>query len=633
MVTGLRSTLPVLLSVIALAAQQQPANTATEFHGTYAELKPAQRELIDEWYAEYDRMTRQQSRPTEYDQLSLSTRTTYEAVTHALMTTNLTDKKGNSMGNALELVQAIEVINGKVPRARGDLQFRVYALLKPDALQKLKDSNEFFRDRDNTVYHHGYPLSYRQDGLPSIQFSMAKDGRLADIDVDYRSSRLPAALFNGHLTADNSDVRAGRNTQRHLQRWQGLTDWWHNLFGLPQKIDDTDASVEGEVPSVSRKGNGRLEYAVRDFLEAWLVEQKPELSAAYLSRRSFSCLEEYGPQAGREVNAGVAPYLAARDMAVTNRTLGKVASLQNAVQPASLDGPTLKLMKLSKANVFSLYQVTNAVAAEFECDPNNAYADFDKSRISKKAGNYGSYFLSAFRLKEPKGKSDAIILLWAKEGKYWKVVAWEIEPEEATPGFMPDTRRRQAVAVATTAKAYSNIDPAFLHASHDFLHSWLVTDNFDQAATYVSPLCDECVSRYLAEGEKVPSTPAEYSAYVRSVITSVGRDVGTVQHLRDALEPVQPDHDDLQLVAHAGEDAYAVIAVPDYLADAFRCDKESVSHPYKPVPETAKQKTYGNYYATLFALRTPGGHSAALTLLWNKEGGQWKIIAYELVTP
>ena len=84
MVTRLRGTLPVLLSVIALAAQEQPPNTPTEFHGTYAELKPAQRELIDEWYAEYNRMTHEQSRPTEYDQLSLSTRTTYEAVTHAL---------------------------------------------------------------------------------------------------------------------------------------------------------------------------------------------------------------------------------------------------------------------------------------------------------------------------------------------------------------------------------------------------------------------------------------------------------------------------------------------------------------------------------------------------------------------
>ena len=244
------------------------------------------------------------------------------------------------MGNGLELVQSIETINGKVPKARGDLQFRMYVLLKPDALQKLKDSSEFFRDRDNTVYHRGYPMNYRQDGgAPSIQVSIAKDGRHADIDVDYRTSKFPTALFNGHLTAANSDVRAGNNTQKHVQRWYGLTDWWHNLFGLADPDEETvtvSESAAGEVPPVPRKGAGKLDDAVADYLNSWLVEQKPELSAAYLSPRSFACLEEYGPQAGREINAGIAPYLAARDMAATNRLVGKPANLQGAVKPAAL---------------------------------------------------------------------------------------------------------------------------------------------------------------------------------------------------------------------------------------------------------------------------------------------------------
>ena len=40
---------------------------------------------------------------------------------------------------------------------------------------------------DNTVYHNGYPISYRaRGGTPSIQISIATDNR-ADIDVDYRS--------------------------------------------------------------------------------------------------------------------------------------------------------------------------------------------------------------------------------------------------------------------------------------------------------------------------------------------------------------------------------------------------------------------------------------------------------------
>ncbi len=200
----------VVLGVSSVVAQNQASSTPPQFGGTYEGLSPAQRQLIDEWYADYNRMTGDHADPKEYNQYSLSTRTTYEAVTHALMTTPLMDKSGKSMGTALDLVQGIEAINGKVPRARGDLQFRMYVMLKPDALQKLKDSSEFFRDRDNTVYHKGYPLNYRQDGTPSIQFSMANDGRHADIDVDYRSSGIPKGLFNGHLTAANSDVRAGQ---------------------------------------------------------------------------------------------------------------------------------------------------------------------------------------------------------------------------------------------------------------------------------------------------------------------------------------------------------------------------------------------------------------------------------------
>ena len=261
-----------------------------------------QKNLIDEWYVEYNQLTHDNSQPTEgYNQFSLSTRTTFEAVTHALMTTELTDKSGKSMGNALDVVQSIEAIDGKVPRARGDLQFRIYVVLKPDALQKLKGSGEFFRDRDNTVYHHGYPLNYRQDGgTPSIQISVAKDTRHADIDVDYRSAKFPEALLNGGLAAANSDVRAGGNTQKHLQRWQGLTDWWKSLFGFPEEAEASEnGTTEGDIPPIPRKGDEKVEAAAADYLTAWLVEQKPNLSAGYLSPLSYSCLERARPEFGQ----------------------------------------------------------------------------------------------------------------------------------------------------------------------------------------------------------------------------------------------------------------------------------------------------------------------------------------------
>ena len=91
------------------------------------------------------------------------------------------------------------------------------------------------------------------------------------------------------------------------------------------------------------------------------------------------CLEEYGPQSGKEINAGVAPYLAARDMSATNRVVGKVSALQDAAQPSSLDGPGFKLLKQSSTAAYSIYQVSNAAAAEFECDPKVAFEDYDQA--------------------------------------------------------------------------------------------------------------------------------------------------------------------------------------------------------------------------------------------------------------
>src|SRR5215469_2429616 len=141
--------------------QTQPSTSAPDFHGTYEGLNPAQKKLIDEWYEDYNKLTNDHASPREYNQYSLSTRTTYEAVTHALMTTILTDKDGKPIGTAFDLVEAIEAINGKVTRARGDLQFRIYVILMPDAVPTLKSLQYFFPHRYTTLFHKAPPRNYR----------------------------------------------------------------------------------------------------------------------------------------------------------------------------------------------------------------------------------------------------------------------------------------------------------------------------------------------------------------------------------------------------------------------------------------------------------------------------------------
>ncbi len=619
-----------LIAVVA-PAQDQTKATTPAFPGTYAQLKPQQKKLIDEWYAEYDKLMHENDPPTDYDQLSPSTRTTFEAVTHALMTTNLTSKSGQPMGEALDLVQSIETIHGKVPQARGDLQFRVYVILRPDALKILKDSNEFFRDRDNTVYHHGYPLNWRQDGgAPSIQISMAPDGRHADIDVDYRSSKFPAALVNGHLTAANSDVRAGNNTQRHLQRWQGLTDWWRNLFGLDIAAADTTevAAATGDVPPVPLKGAGRFEDAVLDFLTSWLVQGKPELSAAYLSPRSYSCLEEYGPQSGNEVSGAAAPYLAARDMAAISKAVGKPAKLQDAIAPYQLNDSRLKPVKQQYGNLFTMYAVPNGVAPEFECDEQRALKDFEDARLTGIKKKYNSYYASVLRLQQPHETGQIITLLWTKEGNYWKVVAWDAEPEDAQPQKIPDTRRD---VITEFPETHAKGDAALLQASEDFLRDWLLKRNYVAATSYFSPRSYSCIDATVPADQPKPTTTAQYLNYMQATMQTVSQDVGNSQHLADVVEAADPEHPGLKLVKHKSEQAYTLVAVPDTLVPAMMCEKESNQHPYQ-AQDSATPK-YGDYYDMLFQVRTPGDNPASLSFLWGKDNGQWKIISYEMMSP
>src|SRR5919197_4993683 len=93
-----------VLFLIMPGAQPQKKSSGNQeedikFGGTYANLKPEQRRLVDEWFRQFNEVTKENLNASEdYNELSLSVRTTFEAVTHALMTSKLTDKNGRSLG-------------------------------------------------------------------------------------------------------------------------------------------------------------------------------------------------------------------------------------------------------------------------------------------------------------------------------------------------------------------------------------------------------------------------------------------------------------------------------------------------------------------------------------------------------
>lgn len=154
-----------------------------------------------------------------FGQFDTSLRATFVGITHALMHTLLTDKQnGAGLGDAFGLIQELVDIEGENSALSSDHQFQLIVRLTPDASRKL-DRAAFFQKGENHIFHKDYPISYRQFrkiGLhgqeAGLHFCISRDGRFAQIHIDYRFGLL-------HLGAENSDVRAEGNHQRHADRW------------------------------------------------------------------------------------------------------------------------------------------------------------------------------------------------------------------------------------------------------------------------------------------------------------------------------------------------------------------------------------------------------------------------------
>ena len=92
-------------------AQEPPQR----FGGAYSELDARRQQLVADWVARFTKVTGQSldARSFYDDILSLSTKTTFDAVTHALMTTALTDASGQKFGDGLALIERVDTSRAK----------------------------------------------------------------------------------------------------------------------------------------------------------------------------------------------------------------------------------------------------------------------------------------------------------------------------------------------------------------------------------------------------------------------------------------------------------------------------------------------------------------------------------------
>ena len=605
------------------------ARVPSSFGRSYDSLDARQKALLSNLFGAYKKFEGKDVDPkVGFEANPVSVRSTFDAVTHALLHTELTDAEGKSLGDALALVEEIEAVNGKVRGARGDLQFRLYAVMRPLAVEVLSKSREFLRDRDNSHFHRGYPVCFRQAGLPSIQVSLSRDGRRADIDVDYRSSRFPKSVVNGHLTAGNSDVRAGSNFQGHLGRWEGLNAWWREVLDfeqfrlffeelLGQPLEQT------EIPVIPPKGKAKIQEAAFDFLDAWLVRDQPNLAVSYVSKRYYGCAIDKMEAKQEGVEFSMAPLAMSRRLRQLRRQLGPFKDLSEVLVGVRItDAPEFRFVAHKNQGLFGLYDVPESWAYDFSCPAAYGNEDVSKGLASKR---HGQYYVAVLRAPGADA-GESVWILWNNEAGIWRVLDIQAVPD---PQFARLVTPPPAEEAAPKVRNY----PApveLISATGEFMREWFQRRNYDRALSFFEPESLACAAIYME-----PPAPTDFAAFrsqLRRGMVEISRALGRTPNLESALTPVDLANADLPISPHPGSRYYTVFALPDAVGEAFACKGRTDEHLRIPQAATAAEPS-GNYFVTSFILNAPGDDSAAISFLWRKIGNVWRISALHVTAP
>jgi hypothetical protein len=591
---------------------------SVQFGGEYERLLPKQRELVDQWYRQFNQiMTTDLVPESGYDKMPLSVRTSFEAVTHALINSQLTTEKGTKLGSAIDLVDAVETVKGQAMEGRGDSQFRIFVVLRQDAVEILKRSREFSRGHDNTIYHKGYPLNYRQGGTPSIQFSVTRNEERADIDVDYRSSAFPMVLFDGHLTSANSDVRAGNNYSHHVRKWEGFLDWWKSLFGLrvaaPQVTVKADWEVEEDPPITDDE---EITVAVKGMLESWLLEQDPNTAASYLGPAALDCVLAVR---GENNRTDLAQFHMLHQMKLVNQAVGETQNLSQVIRPLPSKSESAQMLQHQNQALFSLYEIPNHAVNAYMCPPSEGFKQIDHSRERRK------HYAVVFEIVEPNGKKEALLQIWASDTAHWRMMAFHQEFESAED-LIPDLLDK-AAAVPADSPAHPTGNPELVATVEKFFSTWIVDRDFETAANYFSNHAHDCTNLFL-DSEKQPphSMPSEAHRHLVDGLRLISERIASTGRLKDSLLGVSSWHPDVRVVQHPHETAYMLASVPQEISEPLACGERTEEPPIHEGLETLE----GQHYLSAFQLKGTMRHPPAIFFLWAQAGSDWKIVTYHI---
>jgi hypothetical protein len=302
-------------------------------------------------------------------------------------------------------------------------------------------------------------------------------------------------------------------------------------------------------------------------------------------------------------------------MEETGYLLGRPSKLSDAIAPVDLAMIGLRPVAEDGTSSFTLAKLPLDLARKFDCASGGApelQAD--------------EYYAVAFRIKVPAVSTGSDLLVWQKEGAYWRILAVQNDVELFHPDSVPDTAHAEVASVPVGPAAQA--DSQMVQRQVDFLRSLFVDKNSGAAFGFFSPSAYSCVNVFLGSNEHKANSTADAAQALREDLRLIAQRSLKGPNIEEVIEQFVPDNPTLVRVAHPNEPAYLLVKIPDDQVVSFLCESAG-----EPMEAPAAATVVGPYFGTFLKLVEPGDDTPGLGLLWAKENGTWRIVAYGLDEP
>jgi hypothetical protein len=325
------------------------------------------------------------------------------------------------------------------------------------------------------------------------------------------------------------------------------------------------------------KANQGIDKSAHDFLKTWVVDKQPNKSVAYFSRSSYPCLEATMQKNGQPIPLGILRLRTEIAMKKFSDSMGTVNSVGDVFEAADKWSQELKDAKNAYASEFRLVNVPMDMAQDEECV---AIPNEESGKRPKE-----TYYATALRGRQSDNRNKVMSLLWAKEAGYWKIIAIRIE-DSTDVGIIP---RKGAGGEEPSEDEPKTIagDLAALKAITEFYQTWIGKRDTVQASHFAAQRSYQCLGAESAAEKNV--TPI---VRIRAALERPLNRIPQGANLSDMMSSVQPVNEFLRPVEQENSKAFAIMAVPDQMADSFLCQQRHL--PEKSPELKLAEAKYGN---------------------------------------